>query len=120
VTERSDLSGAGADEAGELLDQLLDPLLDDFAFWFGRGRVLLEHCPDAVMPPEERAALAEELESGGKTLLAARSLRAAAPVSMALDLQAMAPWHHLVMRCWALAARLRQAGVILPPFDPEP
>lgn len=120
MSDRTPQAGAGSDEAGALLDQLLDPLLDDFALWFERGRVLLEHCPDAVMPAPERRAMAEELETSTKALVAARCLRAAAPVSMALDLQAMAPWHRLVMRCWALAARLRQAGVALPPFDPRP
>ena len=120
MTDRSATPGAGAEEAGELLDQLLDPLLDDFAVWFARGSVLLEHCPDAVMPAAERQAMAEELDSSGRALLAARALRAAVPVSMALDLQAMAPWHRLVMRCWALAAQLRQAGVTLPPFEPGP
>lgn len=120
MTEPSATPGAGSDEAGALLDQLLDPLLEDFFLWFGRGKVLLEHCPDAVMPAEERAAMADQLESSTRALVAARSLRAAVPVSMALDLQAMAPWHHLVMRCWALAARMRQAGVTMPPFNPEP
>lgn len=119
MTEPFATPGAGADEAGELLDQLLDPLLDDFFLWFGRGQVLLAHCPDGVMPADERAAMADELETSLRSLVAARSLRAAVPVSMALDLQAMAPWHQLVMRCWALAARMRQAGVTLPPFDPE-
>lgn len=120
MTDRSAIPGAGADEAGELLDQLLDPLLDDFSVWFARGKELLEHCPDSVMTASERLAMAEELESSGRALVAARALRAAAPVSMALDLQAMAPWHRLVMRCWALAAQLRQAGVTLPPFEPGP
>ena len=110
---------AGSDEAGALLDQLLDPLLDDFCLWFARGQVLLEHCPDAVMPAPERQAMAEELTISSKELLAARAMRAAAPVSMALDLQAMAPWHRLVLRCWALSAQMRQAGVPLPPFEPD-
>ena len=119
MDEQFPRAGAGPDEAGELLDQLLDPLLDDFSMWFARGQVLLEHCPDSVMPAPERHAMAEELEISIKALMAARALRAAAPVSMALDLQAMAPWHRLVMRCWALSAQMRQAGVALPAFDPD-
>lgn len=120
MSESTPQAGAGREEAGKLLDQLLDPLLDDFSVWFARGQQLLAHCPDAVMTAEERLAMAEELETSGRALVAVRSLRAAAPVSMAVDLQAMAPWHHLVMRCWALAARMRQAGVSLPPFEPDP
>lgn len=120
MSERTPNPLPGPEEAGELLDQLLDPLLDDFTVWFDRGKVLLEHCPDSVLPVAERRTLAEDLDQGCRALAAARSLRAAAPVSMALDLQTMAPWHRLVMRCWALAAQLRQAGVELPPFETGP
>lgn len=117
MSERTPNPLSGPDEAGELLDQLLDPLLDDFTLWFARGKVLLDHCPESVMPFTERTALADELDQACRALVAARSLRAAAPVSMALDLQTMAPWHRLVLRCWALAAQLRKAGVSLPPLD---
>ena len=48
-------------QAGELLDGLLGSLLGDFRFWFARGQVLLEHCPDQVMPAQDRLALAEQL-----------------------------------------------------------
>ena len=120
MTDRTPQPGAGPEEAGALLDQLLDPLLEDFSFWFARGAVLLEHCPDSVMAAAERRAMAEALETSARALVAARCLRAAAPESLAVDLEAMAPWHRLVMRCWALAARMRQAGVELPPFDPRP
>ena len=75
----------------------------------------------ALLPAgAERQAMAEELDACSKALVATRSLRAAVPASLALDLQVMAPWHGLVMRCWALAARLRQAGVTLPPLEPRP
>lgn len=117
MSERTPNPLPGPEEAGELLDQLLDPLLDDFTLWFARGTVLLDHCPESVMPLGERTALAGELDQASRALAAARALRAAAPVSMALDLQTMAPWHRLVLRCWALAAELRKAGVQVPPLD---
>jgi hypothetical protein len=33
---------------------------------------------------------------------------------MAVDMEAMAPWHRLMMRVWNLSAMLRIAGVALP------
>ncbi len=108
--------------AGELLDQLLGSLLLDFDFWFDRGLLLLRHCPESVLSAAEQKALSERLNTARKELIAARTLRSAAPVSMALDMQAMAPWHRLVLSVWNLSAELRQAGVALPelPAAPKP
>jgi hypothetical protein len=100
--------------AGELLDQLLGSLLLDFDFWFDRGLLLLQHCPENVLAAGEQEALAQRLVNARKELIAARTLRSAAPVSMALDMQAMAPWHRLVLNVWTLSAELRPAGVVLP------
>jgi len=33
---------------------------------------------------------------------------------MAVDMEAMAPWHRLMMRVWSLSSLLRAAGVALP------
>ena len=106
--------------AGELLDQLLGSLLMDFDFWFDRGLLLLQHCPESVLAAEDQEALSERLDTARKELIAARTLRSAAPVSMALDMQAMAPWHRLVLSVWNLSAELRQAGVVLPELPPAP
>ena len=100
--------------AGALLDDLLDSLLADFSHWFERGLLLLRHCPDAVMPPIHRSELQARLETASKELAAARSLRAAAPAPMALELATLAPWHQLVQEVWGLSAQLRLAQVDLP------
>jgi hypothetical protein len=106
--------------AGLLLDQLLGSLLSDFDFWFSRGLVLLQHCPDAVMTTAEREALADRLDTARKELAAARSLRSAAPGPIAVDMNAMAPWHQLVLSVWNLSTSLRQAGVALPELPAPP
>ena len=46
--------------------------------------------------------------------LQARALRSACSTPMAVDLEAMAPWHRLMMRVWNLSSMLRVAGVALP------
>lgn len=105
---------SGSPPAGELLDQLLGSLMADFRFWFARGLVLLDLCPDHVMGAEQRAELAAALEEGQRALQAASSLRSAAPTPMALDMDALTPWHQLVLKVWNLSAALRLAGVTLP------
>ena len=99
--------------AGDLLDGLLDGLLDDFRHWFARGVVLLDHCPDAVMPEVERLALRDQLELANRELAAASSLRQATPTPMALEMATLAPWHQLVLSVWTLSSNLRRSGVQL-------
>jgi len=101
-------------ESAELLDQLLDSLFDDFGFWFQRGLVLLQLTPGHLLPEREQAELRERLEEGLRALTATRALRAACTTPMAVDLEAMAPWHALMMQVWNLSAMLRIAGVALP------
>jgi len=102
------------ESAGELLEQVLAPLLDDFQQSFSRGQVLLQHCPDRVLPEAERADLKARLDQAQAELAAARALRQAAPTPMALEMATIAPWHQLVLEVWSLSAALRAAGVTLP------
>ena len=102
------------ESSGELLDQLLGSLLGDFSTWFERGLVLLDHCPEAVMPLDQQLALRQRLEQARKELSAATSLRQAVPSPMALEMDTLAPWHQLVLTVWNLSASLRASGVPLP------
>lgn len=115
-------SASGADpEPAALLDELLSSLFDDFSFWFRRGLVLLEHTPEHLLPAKEQQSLRWKLDEALQAIAATRSLRAACSTPMAVDMDAMAPWHRLMMRVWNLSAMLRIAGVDLPPEErPQP
>ncbi|MGC6482817.1 MAG: DUF2605 domain-containing protein [Synechococcus sp.] len=97
-------------EADALLGTLLDSLLNDFTYWFHRGDELLAVCPDQVMAPEQRQAMAARLAQGRQAITATRALIDASPQAMAVSTGAMAPWHQLVTEVWALAARVSQAS----------
>jgi hypothetical protein len=99
-------------DAGELLDQVLEPLLEDFAASFRRGLELLALTPERVMPAAGREQFSARLQQASAELAAARALRAATPAPMALDMQAITPWHQLVLEVWSLSAALRAAGVL--------
>jgi hypothetical protein len=101
-------------EPGQLLDQVLNPLLADFEETFARGLLLLDHCPDRVLPAAGRTALRQRLLEARAGLNAARALRAAAPTPMALDMATIQPWHALVVEVWSLSAAMRAAGVRMP------
>jgi hypothetical protein len=102
-------------EPAELLDQLLQSLFEDFCFWFERGLVLLDLTPETLLPASEQQALRGRLEEALQAIAATRALRSACSTPMAVDMDAMAPWHRLMMRVWNLSAMLRIAGVTLPP-----
>jgi hypothetical protein len=101
-------------EPGDLLDQVLTPLLADFEETFARGLLLLEHCPDRVLPAPRVTVLRERLREAEAALAASRALRAAAPTPMALDMATITPWHELVVEVWSLSGAMRAAGVVLP------
>jgi hypothetical protein len=85
--------------------------------------VLLELTPDTLLSASEQQSLRQKLEEALQAIAATRALRTACTTPMAVDMDAMAPWHRLMMRVWNLSAMLRIAGVVLPPDgrgDAEP
>ncbi len=99
------------DPTGPLLEELLVPLLADYQESFDRGLLLLEHCPETVMPAVEQGQLRGRLEEARYALAAARALRAASPKPMGLTMETLTPWHRLVLEVWTLSASLRAASL---------
>jgi hypothetical protein len=99
------------DPTGPLLEEILVPLLQDYAESFDRGLLLLDHCPEAVLSLAEQHQLRVRLEEARRSLAAARALRAAAPSPMGLAMETITPWHRLVVEVWGLSARLRAVGI---------
>ena len=97
-------------EADALLESLLDSLLNDFNHWFKRGQELIEACPASVMSLDEREAMKVRIDEGLKAIAATRSLVNATPAAMAISMEAMTPWHQLVMEVWGLAVRVSEAN----------
>ena len=97
-------------EGGDLLASLLASLLADFDHWFTRGQAILEQCPDGVLSSRDRLELAERLADAKRSIAATRSLLQASSEPVAVSMQAMAPWHQLVMEVWALSARVSRSS----------
>ena len=94
--------------AAALMSTLLGSLLDDFDSGFRRGEELLTTCPDTVLSTQEREQLALRLREAKRAVAATRALVAASTQPMAVSMDAMRPWHHLVTEVWQLSARLRR------------
>jgi len=57
-----------------LLKAILEPLLEDFQYWFSRSRNLLEFQEMAVLSPREQADLLHRVKSAQEEVAAAQSL----------------------------------------------
>lgn len=95
-------------DKSEILEQLLEPLLDDFLYWFERSQTLIESAHIPFLTPVERADLLERLRSAQAEVKTAKLLFTLSGKRVGVDVQAMKPWHALLMECQAIGMRYRQ------------
>ncbi|MBD2516929.1 DUF2605 domain-containing protein [Nostoc sp. FACHB-973] len=93
----------------ELLKAVLEPLLDDFQYWFTRSRDLLESEQLSFMSNQEQSDLLLRVKQAQEELNTAKMLFAATDGQVGIDMATLMPWHQLVTECWNVAMRFRQA-----------
>lgn len=91
----------------ELLKALLEPLLDDFQYWFGRSRSLLESQEIAFLGQEQQAELLGRVIAAQQEVIAAQMLLKATDGQVGVDTAVLMPWHQLVGECWRVSMRVR-------------
>ncbi len=91
----------------ELLRTVLQPLLDDFQYWFASSRDLLEAEQLSFLNPEEQSNLLSRVKQAQEELQAAKMLFSATDGQVGVDMATLMPWHNLVTECWSLAMRFR-------------
>jgi Protein of unknown function (DUF2605) len=94
-------------EAG-LLKSVLEPLLDDFDFWFVRSRDFLETKQVSFMSEQEQNDLLLQIKQAQDELRTARMLFNATDGQVGIDMATITPWHNLVTQCWKVAMRFHQ------------
>jgi len=92
----------------DLLKSLLEPLLDDFQYWFERSRTLLEENEIAFMDSEQQADLLARVLSAQQEVVTVQSLFKLTDKQVGVDTSVMASWHRLVHECWQVSHRFRQ------------
>jgi hypothetical protein len=111
----------------ELLKTILEPLLEDFEYWFSRACKLLESERISFLSIEEQANLLEKVKQKQREVNAAKMLFKATGGQAGIDTATLVPWHRLVAQCWQVARRWRsfksnnsQVSDLGPPnFDPQ-
>jgi hypothetical protein len=89
----------------EMLRQILEPLLEDFNYWFDRSQKLLSNERLTFLTEPEQQSLLERVENAIKEVSAAISLFKATGHQIGVDMAAMKPWHKLLMECQGVGMR---------------
>jgi hypothetical protein len=91
-----------------VLRDLLEPLLEDFRYWFQRAHDLLSRERLAFMTEVEQTHLLERVTQAQKEVATASLLFQATGHKVGVDVAALMPWHQLLMECQAVGMRYRQ------------
>ncbi|PSB24770.1 DUF2605 domain-containing protein [Stenomitos frigidus] len=91
----------------DLLRSILGPLLEDFQYWFGRSRLLLETETLPFLSAEKRADLLARVSTAQQEVSTAQMLLKVTDGQVGIETSVMKPWHDLVGECWQVAVRLR-------------
>jgi hypothetical protein len=92
----------------ELLKTVLEPLLEDFQYWFARSRSLLESEQLSFLSVQEQAELLERVRTSQQEVRTAQMLFKAMDGEAGIESRLLVPWHQLVAECWDVARRWRQ------------
>ncbi|WP_036477790.1 DUF2605 domain-containing protein [Myxosarcina sp. GI1] len=92
----------------ELLKSVLEPLLEDFQYWFDRSRTLLESERLTFFSAKEQTELLNKIVRSKKEVSTAQILLKATNGEVGIDSNMLLPWHQLVVECWDLARKRRQ------------
>lgn len=88
-----------------LFKTLLEPLFDDFQFWFTRSRDFLETHRLSFMDEQEQSHLLSRIKNAQEELYTARMLFNATEGQVGIDMATLTPWHNLVTESWKVVLR---------------
>ncbi|MEM8717957.1 MAG: DUF2605 domain-containing protein [Cyanobacteria bacterium P01_G01_bin.39] len=92
----------------ELLTSVLEPLLEDFQYWFGRSRTLLESEQMSFLSVSEQKQLLARIVRSLQEVQTAQMLFKATDGLAGIDSKILLPWHQLVAECWSIAQKRRE------------
>ena len=96
-------------DSTELLKTVLAPLLEDFTYWFGRSRTLLEQPQVHGLDTADRQNLLHRVCEAQTAVQTTKVMMQATDSQAGIDTDVLMTWHHLVTECWQVAMRHRAA-----------
>ncbi len=103
----------------ELLKSVLQPLLEDFQYWFSRSRTLLETEDISFLSEEEQSELLARVKKAQQEVSTAQMLFHATEGKVGIETATLVPWHKLVSECWKVGMRWRSNAPAAPTEDSE-
>lgn len=94
-------------EESELLKSILEPLLEDFEYWFERSRHLLETEEMSFLSQPQQSDLLNRITQAQQQVIATKTLFHATGGQVGIEITVLMPWHKLLTECWQVAARFR-------------
>lgn len=91
----------------ELMQSVLEPLLDDFTYWFERAQALLEAHELPNLTTEQQADLLARIHQASQEVNAAIALFRATGRQAGIDPASVTRWHHLVAEYWRVSIDYR-------------
>jgi hypothetical protein len=92
----------------ELLKTVLEPLLEDFQYWFRRSHEFLATERLSFMSEQEQSDLLLRVQQAQNELNTAKMLFTATDEQVGIDMATIRPWHQLVAECWKVSMRFHQ------------
>ena len=93
----------------ELLKSVLEPLLEDFQYWFSRSRTLLETEDITFLSEEQQSDLLARVIKAQQEVSTAQMLFQATDGQVGIETATLVPWHQLLGECWQVGMRWRKA-----------
>lgn len=91
----------------ELLKAVLQPLLEDFQYWFSRSRTLLETEDISFLTKEQQSDLLDRVKLAQQEVSTAQMLFKATNGQVGVETATLIPWHRLLSECWQVGMRWR-------------
>ncbi|MEM6715311.1 MAG: DUF2605 domain-containing protein [Cyanobacteria bacterium P01_F01_bin.56] len=91
-----------------MMQVVLEPLLEDFQYWFGETQTLLNSPQADCLAARDRETLLQEIATAQRAVATAKTLLLATDGNAGVDLAVVGQWHQLVNKCWRTSRDIRQ------------
>lgn len=93
----------------ELLKTVLEPLLDDFQYWFERSLSLLKSEQMPFFTAREQTEILEQIVRAKQEVQTSQMLFKATDGAAGIDSKMLLSWHQLVAECWNIGRKWRES-----------
>lgn len=91
----------------DLLRQVLQPLLEDFQYWFERSHRLLQTEDISFLSHSQQSDLLSRIEVAQQEVKTAKIMFDATDGKVGVEMGVLMVWHQLLTQCWQISTRFR-------------